>query len=214
MSETATETVETEEAAGQTSAGETEATTEVEGAEHLGDKGKKALDAMKAERKAAQDEARQAKAERDALKAQIEGKEAEHKAQQEAQKVKDEALSAANTRILKAEVRAAAAGKLADPTDALLYIDLSKLDVSDDGEVDADAIKAAVEDLVKNKPYLAAQGGNRFQGGADGGTRNESRPAQLNRADVERLAREGKHAEIEKARQDGRLADVLSGKNP
>lgn len=184
------------------------------GAEHLGEPGKKALDTMKAEKKAALEEARKAKEERDALKAQIDGTQAQHKAQQEAQKVKDEALSAANTRILKAEVRAAAASKLADPADALLYIDLSTLEVSDDGEVDADAIKAAVDDLVTKKPYLAAQGGSRFQGGADGGTRNEARPSQLSRADIEKLAREGKHAEIEKARIEGRLVDAMSGKNP
>lgn len=179
MSETATEVVETEETAGETSANEPEETTEVEGAEHLGDPGKKALAAMKAREKSAREEARLAKAEAAELRAKAEGKEAEHQAQQETQRVKDEALAAANTRILKAEVRAAAAGKLADPADALQFIDLSSFDVNDDGEVDATDIASAVDDLIKKKPYLAAQGGSRFQGSADGGARNDTPPATL-----------------------------------
>lgn len=36
-----------------------------------------------------------------------------------------------------------------------------------------------------------------------------SAPGQLTKADVERMAREGKHDEIEKARSEGRLNDVL-----
>jgi predicted nucleic acid-binding Zn-ribbon protein len=75
----------------------------IEGAESLGDAGKKALDAMKAQRKAALDRAKAAEAERDALMAQVAGKEAEYAAEQEKQRIKDEALSAANKRILSAE---------------------------------------------------------------------------------------------------------------
>jgi hypothetical protein len=178
------------------------------GAEHLGDPGKKALDEMKAKWKAAEATAREREQELAALRAQAEGKEAEHKAALEAQRVRDEALAAANERILKAEVRAAATGKLADPADALQFLDLSTLEVSPDGEVDSAAVAAAIETLIKSKPYLAAQGGNRFQGTADGGTRKETRPAQLTRADLARMS----PAEIETARVEGRLADLLSGK--
>lgn len=110
------------------------------------------------------------RAELAALKAQVEGREAEHKATLDAQRVKDEALSAANQRILKAEVRAAAAGKLNDPQDALRFLDLSGFEVGPDGDVDGETVAAAIDDLLKNKPYLAAQG-VRFQGGADGGAR-------------------------------------------
>ena len=136
------------------------ATAEViEGAEALGDPGKKALDAMKAERNAAKAAAATLQAQLDDMKAKAEGREAERAAEVAAQKVKDEALSVANQRIVKANLRAVATGKLADPSDAQLYIDLSKFDVSDDGEVDEAALTAAVEDLVKRKPHLAAQGG-------------------------------------------------------
>lgn len=143
----------------------------------LGDAGKQALDRMKADRNTARDAAATEKLRADALQAKLDGKEAEHLASQEAQKVKDEALAGANLRILKAEVKAAAKGVLADPTDALTFLDLAKLEVSDEGDVDATAVKAALDDLISKKPYLAAQGGSRFQGSADGGTRNGSAPS-------------------------------------
>ena len=184
-----------------------------EGEKALGDAGKKALDAMKAERNAAKAEAKRVAEELAALKAQAEGKQAEHEAEKKARELEQAALSKANERILKAEVRAAAAGKLTDPQDALRFIDLSEFEVGSDGDVDGDAVAAAIEDLIKSKPYLAVQDGRRFQGDADGGARKESRPAQLSKADVERLAAEGKHHEIEKARTEGRLADLLSGKS-
>jgi hypothetical protein len=132
-----------------------------------------AYEAEKEKRKTAAEAARTATEELAALKAKIAGTEAEHAAQLAAQKVKDEALSAANSRILKAEVRAAATGKLSDPADALQFLDLSKLEVGEDGEVDGKAVAAAIDDLIKNKPYLAAQG-KRFQGAGDGGTRTET----------------------------------------
>lgn len=143
------------------------------GAEHLGDPGKKALETMKAERKAARDEVARIKAEYDAYKAKQEGKQAEHAAQLERDRVQADALAKANQKILKAELRAASAGKLADPADALRFLDLDEFEVDENGEVDSTAIAAKIDDLLKTKPYLAAQGGKRFQGGADGGPRND-----------------------------------------
>lgn len=152
------------------------ATDKVEGEDALGDAGTKALATMKAERKAAKDEAASAKAALAAMQAKLDGKEAEHEATQAAQKVQDDALATANTRILKAEVRAAGASKLQDPKDALLHIDLSEFEVNSDGEVDSSAITQAIDDLIARKPYLAAQSGTKFQGSADGGARNGSTP--------------------------------------
>lgn len=86
-----------------------------------------------------------------------------------------EATRRANTRILRAEVKALAAGKFADPADAPMYLNLDEFDVDDDGEVDGDAIKAALDDVLKKKPHLAAQGGRRFQGSGDGGHRGGSK---------------------------------------
>lgn len=153
---------------------ETGATTGAEGESTLGDAGKKALDIMKAERKTAREAAAAEKARADALQAKLDGKEAEHTAAQEKAATEKAALDKANGRILRSEVKAAAKGVLADPADAYKFLDLDTFEVSDDGEVDEDAIKAALETLVEKKPYLAVQDGKRFQGGADGGARKES----------------------------------------
>lgn len=178
MSETTTDaTVDQSTADGAATETGAESAAVTEGATALGDAGKKALDAMKAERNEAKAAAKQAADDLAALRAQVEGREAEHKATLDAQRVKDEALSAANQRILKAEVRAQAASKLNDPKDALLYLDLSGFEVGEDGEVDGDAVAAAIDKLITDKPYLAAQG-TRFKGEADGGARKEP-PADL-----------------------------------
>lgn len=168
-----TAAVETSDDSTTSEAAEATETATVDGEQALGDAGKKALDAMKAERNKARDEARDLKARFEALEAKVAGKEAEFTAAQETQRVKDEALSAANERILKAEIRAAAAQKLADPKDALRFLNLSDFEVDSDGEADASQIAKAIDDLIASKPYLAAQG-KRFQGSADGGARKES----------------------------------------
>lgn len=67
-----------------------------------------------------------------------------------------EATAVANDRIVKAEVIAAASGKLQDPSDALGHLDLTKFEVGDNGEVDRKALVAAVDELLKSKPYLGA----------------------------------------------------------
>lgn len=64
----------------------------------------------------------------------------------------------ANARIVKAEVKALAADTFADPSDAHLYVDLTDFDVDDDGDVDEDAIKAALKDVLAKKPHLAKKG--------------------------------------------------------
>lgn len=180
------------------------------GAEALGDPGKKALDTMKAEKREALARARELETQLAELTAKAEGREAEFKAAQDAQRVKDEAIAAANERILRAEVRAAAASKLADPADALRFIDLSDFEVGSDGDVDASAISAAIDSLVTSKPYLAAQSGRRFQGTADGGARNDAaKPSQLTQADLARMSPEA----IVAAKREGRLNDLM-GINP
>jgi hypothetical protein len=76
-------------------------------------------------------------------------------------------------RIIRTEVKAAAKGRVQDVDDALAFIDLSQFDVDDDGAVNETDINDAIEDLLKRKPYLAAQA-KRFQDSADGGSRNDS----------------------------------------
>ena len=182
-----------------------------EGADQLGDPGKKALDTMKGKLKAERERRR-------ALEAQLAERDKPADGDQPdpdalVRQAEAQALARVNERLVKAEVKAAAAGKLADPADAHRFLDLSAFEVDDDGNVDADEVADAIDDLLKSKPYLAAQGGTpkpRFQGTADSGARKgNARPSQLTEADVKRLSAAGKHAEIVKAQNEGRLDDYL-----
>ncbi|AGK78629.1 hypothetical protein SFUL_3711 [Streptomyces microflavus DSM 40593] len=89
--------------------------------------------------------------------------------------LREELTAESNARIVRAEVKAAAAGKLADPADAPRYIDLSKIKVGDDGEPDAKQIKKAIEELLKERPYLAGK----QPWGDVGGGGHESAPADV-----------------------------------
>lgn len=216
MPNEATETSTTTEAAAETSGDSTEAAateatetsaeeSSTDGEKALGDAGKKALDAMKQARNDAKAEAKKAADELAALRAQVEGREAEHKAEQAQRETERAALEKANDRILRSEVKAAAKGVLADPADAYKFLDLDSFEVSEDGEVNDDAIAEALAELTKNKPYLAVQDGKRFQGDADAGTRKESRPAQWSQSDVDKATPE----QIVEAKQKGHLNDLL-----
>ena len=133
---------------------------------------KKALVAERAARKAAERELAQIKAE-----AALKDKPAEEQALEAARaEARAEATAKADARILRSELKAVAAGKLADPSDAHLYIDLSQFEVDEDGEVDSEALADAVADLIARKPHLAAAGQPRFQGGGDGGSRPPAKP--------------------------------------
>lgn len=190
---------------------------DTEATDALGDAGKKALDAMKAERNAAKAEARANKTELDRIKAELalKDKPAEEQAIEAAKaEARTEATAAANKRILKSELRALATGQLADPTDAALYINLDDFSVNDDGDVDSDALKDAIAELLERKPHLAAQKQNRFNGDADGGAKGkDSKPAQLTKADVERMKAAGDNAGIVAAQAAGQLNTLLGIKN-
>lgn len=65
-------------------------------------------------------------------------------------------VAAATQRLVQAEVKAIATGEFADPSDAHLYLgDLSPYVKS--GDVDSEAIEAALKDVLKAKPHLAAR---------------------------------------------------------
>ncbi len=66
-------------------------------------------------------------------------------------RVKAKRTDALNARLATAQ--AALTGKLADPTDLPFTDDL----LDDDGLVDEDKVHAAVDDLIKRKPHLAAR---------------------------------------------------------
>ena len=185
--------------------------TDPEGAEPLGDPGKKARDTMKGKLKAERERRRSLEAQLAERDKPADGDQPDPDAL--VRQAEATALARVNERLVKAEVRAAAAGKLADPADAHRFLDLSQFEVDADGNVDADEVAEAIDDLLTSKPYLAAQGGStkpRFQGTADSGARKgNARPTQLTEADVKRLSAAGNHAEIVKAQNEGRLDDYL-----
>jgi hypothetical protein len=212
MSDTATEATEATEHVDESTVDDTTSEETTEGQDALGDAGKKALDSMKAERNAARKEAREARRALEELQAKA-GKPTEDPDKPDLDAIRAEAekaaLTKANERVLRSEVKAAATGRLADPADAYKFLDLTQFEVDSDGAVDADEIADAIDDLVKSKPYLAAQGGKRFQGSADGGTRKEAAgPTQLTRADMARMSPE----QIAEADEKGQFDEALGRK--
>ncbi|WP_017616380.1 hypothetical protein [Nocardiopsis salina] len=175
-----------------------------EGAHELGDAGKKALDAMKSKWRTERDKRRE-------LEAKLSETDQAQPDEDAVLRAAEAVTAQANRRVLRSEIRAAAAGKLTDPKDALKFLDLDDFQVNDDGDVDADAITEAVEDLVKNKPYLAAQSGSRprFEGTADSGARKGTGATQLTRDDIKRMSPH----QIMKAKAEGRLKDLMGTDN-
>jgi hypothetical protein len=189
-----------------------------DGANQLGDAGKKALGEMKGKWRTERDKRKALEAQLADLKAGKPGDQGggdqgdKPDAEAIRRQATTEATKAADARIIRAEVKAAAAGKLADPADAGRFLDLTKFELDDDGNVDADEIAEAIDELLKNKPYLAAQSGpaRRFGGSADGGARNGSgKPKQLTNNDLKRMTAE----QIVEAQDKGQLADLLGGKS-
>lgn len=181
----------------------------------LGPKGEKALQAEKQKRRDAQKQLREWKAlgmsPADIKKLLDDRNDGD---QPDPDRIRSEAKAEAQAELMESRVLdkiEAKAGKLfADPDDAaaLLMKDHGADEFLDDGKIDVEAIEEALDELLEKKPYLAAQGGRRFQGSADGGTRKESRTKQLTRDDLKRMSPQ----EIEQARKDGKLDDLLSGK--
>lgn len=205
------EEIAAEQAAEEAAQAEAAAAAEAEAA--LGDKGKQALDRMKAEKKALAADLASYKAlglDPEALKNLIGKSETDAAAAAAAiqrSEAETAAVGKANARLVKAEVRAAATGKLADPALALSMLDIDSFEVDADGEVDSAAITAAVDGLLTKYPYMAAQGGRRFEGTGDGGARNgTTQPAQITAAQVKTMTPE----QIVEAQNKGLLADYLA----
>ncbi|MFC9786441.1 hypothetical protein [Rhodococcus sp. NPDC127528] len=127
----------------------------------LGPQGERALAALKEQRKT--ERARRIAAEKKnrQLEAQLAGKGSNDSDDEKSRIIEERVTARANQKILRAEVRAAAANKLADPSDAYKFLDLAQFEVGEDGDVDQGEIADAINDLIQSKPYLAAQGGTR-----------------------------------------------------
>lgn len=163
------------------------------GDEPLGEPGKRALEA---ERRARQDEERRRKL----LEAELEQLRQQQMTEQEralaqarkeaAEQARTEERSKTNRRLFAAEVRAAAAGKLADPDlladpdVAIKLLGFDDIPVNADGEIDSEAISQHLADMLNRRPYLGSA--TRPAGSADQGPRGTPPapdPAQLTNPD-------------------------------
>lgn len=73
-----------------------------------------------------------------------------------------------NKALAGAELKAAAARKLADPEDAVRFLDMTEV-IGADGKVDGAKIDTMLGELVEKKPYLAIPAGNGGSGGGGSG---------------------------------------------
>lgn len=130
-----------------------------EGADKLGDEGKRALDRMKADRAEARKAHAAEKKRADELARKVAEFEDRDKSELEKATSKAEAAAkraeAATARAVRAEVRAAA-GEFADPEDATAFLDLSRY-TDESGDVDTEAIQSDLADLLERKPHLKRQ---------------------------------------------------------
>jgi hypothetical protein len=168
----------------------------------LGDAGKKAIEA---ERRARRDAEQRAKR----LESELEQFRVSQMSEQEKAIVlaraegAREASTKVTRRLAEAEVRAAAAGRLADPADAIRLLDIDSFIPDGDGDIDAAAIAAAIDQLVTSKPYLAPTtrpNPGFVPTGAKGDTPRQFSRSQLrdpafyaaNEAEILKAAREGR----------------------
>lgn len=170
-----------------------------EGSDDLGDKGKNALRAMKDRVRASKKAEREAKAELDRLK-NSEGKTEEQVEEQRQREQREAAiLNKANERIVRSEIKSAAAGKLQNPALAVRLLDLSDFEVDEDGNVDEDDIAQAIDELLEKEPYLAVQSGAGPKFDSARGKRKVAK--KLTAKDLEGMS----PAEIAKAYDEGRV---------
>lgn len=199
-----TEEVETTEEVQET---ENTDTVEVEDDEQE-DPAEKLKKALKAEREAR----RAAERERNTFKQQLEAKDkpAEEAALEAARREAEEAANAkANARIVKAELRAAAATKVSNLTALTRLVDTDAIEVDADGNPSADDIEEAIAAFLTDYPEFAADK-SKFSGTADQGTKG--RLAQKRQITSEEL-KSMNPEQIEKAEKEGLLKDVLAGKS-
>lgn len=152
-------------------------------------------------------EAKKARREAEGFKKSLDDKAESDKSEQEkaldaarkeaAENAKSEASKTYRSKIKNAEIRAQAGGRFADPSDAVVLAQIDDEDLFDDeGEINADVIKSALDALLESKPHLAAgQAGGRIQGSADGGKGTGSAKSEEDKSVDDHLA------DVQKQRQ-------------
>lgn len=190
-----------------------------ESGETLGPAGMRALEAERAARKAAEKKARKV----DSLESELaelrqaqlsdQERQIEQAKTEAAESARAEVIAETNKRLFGAEVRATATGVLADPSllsdpdVALRLLELDEVPLDKSGNVDSEAISGAITKLVENKPYLSVGATRAPIPNVDQGARAASGVTQLARDALRNMS----PYEIEKARQEGRLENLLRG---
>ncbi|MFE1126803.1 hypothetical protein ACFW6R_09115 [Streptomyces albidoflavus] len=142
--------------------------------DQLGEAGTKALKAERAARKAAETELAEAKAEAARLRrsnAATKGTDLDA--------IREEIRGEFKAELVKAALRAEAKGRLRNADDAASFINAADLDGTD-------AVKAAVDALLKDRPYLAAE--PEGWGDVGGGKHGKAEPEPASPVDRMRLA--------------------------
>lgn len=182
--------------------------SENENNEEQEDPAEKLKKALRAER----DARKAAERERNTLKQQLEAKDkpADQAAIDEARREAEQAATEkANGRIVRAELRAAAAGKVSNLTALTRLVDVSQIEVDADGEPSADDIEDAIAQFLSDYPEFAADK-SKFSGTADQGTKGkQSKERQLTREQLKSMSPE----QIQAAQDKGLLKDLLGGKS-
>lgn len=138
------------------------------------------------------------KVDADAIRAEI-------RSEVESETLRERALDKLETR---------AARRFQNPEDARTFLASRVDEFIDGGKIDAQAVTDALDDLLRERPYLGITQGEpkdqkRFQGTGDQGPKGSAGKPQLSEADVKRLYKERRYDEIDKAREEGRLNAVL-----
>ena len=117
--------------------------------------------------------------------------------------ITEELTASFNDRLKRSEVKAAAAVNFSDPTDALKFLDLSKVQITESGEVNTSDVQDLLDGLLADKPYLSAQRGKVVSPDA-GARKGVGAAVQLTIAQVRSMAPEA----IEAARRAGQLNTI------
>lgn len=181
--------------------------TDPSGDEPLGEAGKRALDAERKRNADLDKELKATKAELDQFRQSqmSETEKAIEAARREGEQSADERW---RKQAGELAVAAAAAGRFADPEDAARFI--GDVPFDENGQVDRDALKQRIDEVLAAKPYLGAAAGTTPSPAAPPavptGPRGGPVPTQLTRTDLQRMSPE----EIVAARREGRLQTLMS----
>ncbi|MFF1483137.1 hypothetical protein ACIGZH_01660 [Streptomyces sp. NPDC058319] len=189
--------------------------TDLDGADQLGDAGKKALDAMKGRVRTERERRKAAEAELAQFKAAQGKPDGDGEDSPDLDKIRADARAEAKAEGLRDRaldrLEAKAARKFANPELARKLL-ADQVDEFVDGDrIDTDAITEALDDLLDREPYLgseqAAQAAKRFKDGGDGGPRGKAPKGQLTEQELAGMT----PSQIVAAKKEGRL-DTLLGK--